>query len=61
MRLDQDVEHVAVLVDRAPQVMSGAVDLHEHLVKVPLIGDLFISARLTRLIAGSARRSTYRC
>jgi hypothetical protein len=26
-----------VLVDRAPQVMGDAVDLHEHLVKVPLV------------------------
>src|SRR6476619_6759914 len=33
----QDVEHVAVLVDRAPQVMGGAVDLHEHLVEVPFV------------------------
>ena len=36
-RLHQDVEHVAVLVDRAPQVMGGAVDLHEDLVEVPLV------------------------
>src|SRR6185436_3767280 len=36
-RLHQDVEHVAVLVDRAPQIMSGAVDRHEHLVEVPLV------------------------
>src|SRR6476660_2173220 len=36
-RLHEDVEHVAVLVDRAPQIMSGAVDLHEHLVEVPFV------------------------
>jgi hypothetical protein len=36
-RLHQDVEHVAVLVDRAPQVMGGAVDLHEDLVEVPFV------------------------
>jgi cytochrome P450 len=35
-RLHQDVEHVAVLVDRAPPVRGGAVDLHQHLVHVPL-------------------------
>src|SRR5271156_6659891 len=26
-----------MLVDRAPQVMGDAVDLHEHLVEVPLV------------------------
>ena len=36
-RLHQDVEHVAVLVDRAPPVMGGAVDLHQDLVEVPLV------------------------
>jgi hypothetical protein len=36
-RLHQDVEHIAMLVDRTPQVLSGAVDLHEHLVKVPFV------------------------
>ena len=36
-RLHQDVEHVAVLVDRAPQLMGGAVDLHEDLVEVPFV------------------------
>ena len=33
-RLDQNVEHVAVLVDRAPQVPRCAVDLDD--VKTPL-------------------------
>ena len=36
-RLHQDVEHVAVLVDRAPQVMGGGVDRHEDLVEVPFV------------------------
>jgi hypothetical protein len=36
--LHQDVEHVAVLVDRTPQVMDDAVDLHENLIEVPLVG-----------------------
>ena len=36
-RLHQDVEHVAVLVDRAPQLMGGAVDRHEDLVEVPFV------------------------
>src|SRR6516162_8394394 len=36
-RLDQNVEHVAVLVDRAPQVSLCAVDLNEHLIQVPFV------------------------
>ena len=36
-RLNQDVEHIAVLVDRTPQVMDRALDLHEHLVEMPLV------------------------
>ena len=36
-RLHQYVEHVAVLVDRAPQVVSSAVNLHEDLVEVPFV------------------------
>ena len=36
-RLDQNVEHVAVLVDRAPQVLLCAVDLDEHLIEVPFV------------------------
>jgi hypothetical protein len=35
--LDQNVEHVAVLVDRAPQVVLGAVDPDEHFVAVPFV------------------------
>jgi hypothetical protein len=33
---DQDVQDIPVLVHRPPQIMSLAVDLDEHLVKVPL-------------------------
>ena len=36
-RLHQHVQDVAVLVDRAPQVMGDPVDLHEQLIKVPLV------------------------
>ena len=35
--LDQNVEHVAVLVDRAPQVVLRAVDPDEHFVAVPFV------------------------
>lgn len=34
-RLNQHIEHVAVLIDRPPQVMLDAVDTDEHLVEVP--------------------------
>jgi hypothetical protein len=36
-RLDHNVEHVGVLVDRAPQLPLGAVDLDEHLIEVPFV------------------------
>ena len=35
--LHEDVEHIAVLVHRPPQVMAFTVDRHEHLVQVPFI------------------------
>jgi hypothetical protein len=35
--LDQNVEHVAVLVDRAPKVVPRAVDPDEHFVTVPFV------------------------
>jgi hypothetical protein len=35
--LDENVEHVAVLIDRPPQILLNAIDLDEHLVEVPLI------------------------
>ena len=36
-RLDQNVEHVAGRVDRAPQVPLCAVDLDEHRIEVPCV------------------------
>ena len=36
-RLEQNVEHVAVLVDRAPQVPLCAGDLDDHLIEVPWV------------------------
>ncbi len=35
-RLDQDIQHLAVLIDRASQVHAAAANRHEHLVKMPL-------------------------
>jgi hypothetical protein len=36
-RLDPNVEHGAVLVDRAPQVPLCAADRDEHLIEVPFV------------------------
>jgi hypothetical protein len=33
--LDQDVEHDAVLVHRAPEIVQLAIDLQEYLIQVP--------------------------
>jgi hypothetical protein len=46
LRGDQDVHDIPVLVHRPPQIMPLAVDLDEHLVKVPLVpGAWLASAR----------------
>ncbi len=37
-RLDENVEHHAVLVDRTPQIPLLAVDRDEHFIEVPLVG-----------------------
>jgi hypothetical protein len=50
-RLDQNVEHVAVLVDRAPQVPLCAVDLDEHLIQVPFVAQPpTTTAQLVRIL-----------
>ena len=35
--LHQDVEHMAMLIDRAPEVMQYAADADEHLIEVPFV------------------------
>src|SRR6478735_7222959 len=50
-RLDQNVEHGAVLVDRAPQVPLFAVDLDEHLIQVPFVArPRTTTAQLVRIL-----------
>jgi hypothetical protein len=50
-RLHQNVEHVAVLVDRAPQVPLCAVDLDEHLIEVPFVAQpRTTTAQLVRVL-----------
>ncbi|GAA1331007.1 hypothetical protein GCM10009647_070800 [Streptomyces sanglieri] len=41
---DEDVQHVAVLVDRAPEVLLLVVDRDEDLVKMPLVAGAGTSA-----------------
>ena len=43
-RLDQNIEYVAVLVDRPPQIMKFAVDADEDLVEVAFVTGLWASA-----------------
>ena len=37
MRLDQDVDHVTILIHGTPQILLLAVDSNEDLVKVPMV------------------------
>jgi hypothetical protein len=39
MRLDQDVDHVAVLIHNTPQIVLLAVDSNEDLVQVPVVAE----------------------
>src|SRR6201984_797824 len=39
--LDQNVEDISVLVDRAPKIVLLAADPDEHLVHVPLVAGLW--------------------
>ena len=40
--LDQDVEHVSMSVDRAPQIFSGSTDVDEQFVEVPLVASRWL-------------------
>jgi hypothetical protein len=37
MRLDQDVDHVAILIHGPPQILLLAVDSNEDLIQVPVV------------------------
>ena len=37
MRLDQNVDHIAVLIHGAPQILLLAVDSNEDLIQVPVV------------------------
>ena len=38
--LDQDIEHVIVLIHCTPQVMALPIDGQEHLIQIPLVPGL---------------------
>ena len=48
--LDQDVDHVAVLVHRAPEILPAAVEHHKQLVEMPRVAH---SAAATPECAGA--------
>ena len=39
VRLDQDVENIAVLVHRAPQVLLATVACDEHRIEIPRVSE----------------------
>jgi hypothetical protein len=39
MRLDEDVDHVAVLIHGTPYILLLAVDSNEDLVQVPVVAE----------------------
>jgi hypothetical protein len=44
MSLNQDVDHVSILIDGPPEVVPLALDIHEELVQVPNVSQLPLSA-----------------
>src|SRR5215475_2447075 len=46
--LHEDIEHVIVLIDSAPQVMALPVDRQKHLVQVPFVA--WLGASMLQLI-----------
>ena len=51
MPLDQDIDHVAVLIHGAPQILLLAVDSNEDLVQVPVIAESTLSSLQFRSVA----------
>jgi hypothetical protein len=44
MSLNQDVDHVSILIDGPPEVVPLALDIHEELVQVPDVSQLPLPA-----------------
>ena len=43
-RLDEDVDHVAVLVNGTPQILLSTSDRHEDFVQIPGVAEMPLSA-----------------
>ena len=43
-RLDENIDQVAVLIYRTPEILALTVDRHEHLVQEPRISESTLSA-----------------
>ena len=54
--LDQDIDHIAILIDGAPQILLPAADLHEDLIEMPRIAE----ARLASLGSGGIPGPNFR-
>src|SRR5687768_4992844 len=60
--LDQDVQHLPVLIDRPPEIMALALDRQKHFIHIPLVAwprtaaTELISIPLTKLAAPFANR-----
>ena len=52
-RLDEDVNHVAVLVHGAPQILPSALDRHEQLIQIPGVAHSPASAPQPPRVVGS--------
>ena len=44
MRLDQDVDHVAILIHGTPEILLLAVDSNEDLIQVPVVAQPSLSS-----------------
>jgi len=53
--LEQNIQTIAILINRAPQIMKAAVDLEENFIKIPLVSrprrssSQVVSIRLAKL------------
>jgi hypothetical protein len=52
-RSDENVDQVAVLIDRAPQILLSAADPYEHLVEVPRISQAPLATLGSARVSGS--------
>ncbi|ORI23887.1 hypothetical protein BH686_01460 [Rhodococcus erythropolis] len=55
--MDEDVKHVAVLVDSPPQVFSDSADLDEDFVEIPLVASAWLMSAKPAGVFGSEPRA----